>query len=532
MLLLTMGAVGFVLLIACANVANLMLARATARRREIAIRCALGASRGRIVRQLLTESIIVGLAAVPFGVLLASWGLDLLQRAGSDGVSNVEVPIDGPVLTFTIAIAIITSLVFGLAPALHAVRGATRDALTGSGTGSSGGRPQKRMRNALVVAEVAMSVILLVGASLFVRSFQYLLRLETGFDTSHIAVLRVQIPPERAGSPEALSARVEEVVERVAAVPDVEAVGASDLLPLRGGGARTPVVLEGSAVASDAAPVVLAIGVTSRYFESLNVPVLRGRGFARSEAQRLSYTAVINERMAARLWPDHDALGRRFRVAGDAAERWFTVIGIARDLPNWDLSDRPVSTAYVPFAHAPVDDPRLVIRARGNPLATIAPARAGLRDLDPTIVVFEEMSMDDVHRSAFWRQRMFGGTLGTFGIVAIVLAAVGLYGVLAYLVSHRTREIGIRMALGAERRDVIGMVVRQGLGLVLGGVVVGLPVALAVARVARGQLHGVTATDPISFIGVALLLVIVGLLASHMPARRAAAVSPAISMRE
>jgi len=208
------------------------------------------------------------------------------------------------------------------------------------------------------------------------------------------------------------------------------------------------------------------------------------------------------------------------------------VIGIARDLPNWDLSDRPVSTAYVPFAHAPVDDPRLVIRARGNPLATIAPARAGLRDLDPTIVVFEEMSMDDVHRSAFWRQRMFGGTLGTFGIVAIVLAAVGLYGVLAYLVSHRTREIGIRMALGAERRDVIGMVVRQGLGLVLGGVVVGLPVALAVARVARGQLHGVTATDPISFIGVALLLVIVGLLASHMPARRAAAVSPAISMRE
>jgi ABC-type antimicrobial peptide transport system permease subunit len=212
--------------------------------------------------------------------------------------------------------------------------------------------------------------------------------------------------------------------------------------------------------------------------------------------------------------------------------RWFAVIGIVRDLPTWDLSNRPFPTAYMPFAHVPVHDPRLVIRTRGDANATIASVRSAVRALDSSLVVSEGISMDEVHRSAFWRQRMLGGTLSAFGIVAILLAAVGLYGVLAYLVSHRTREIGIRMALGAEQRDVIGMVLRQGLGLVLGGVIIGVPVALATARVARGQLHGVTPTDLVSFTGVALLLIAVGFAASYVPARRAAGVSPAIAMRE
>jgi putative ABC transport system permease protein len=532
LLMLIMGAVTFVLLIACANVANLMLARATGRRREIAIRAAIGASRGRIVRQLLTESLMVGVMSAPVGVMLASWGVDLLLQASAEQANNISLAIDGRVLSFTIALAILTSLVFGLAPALHAVRGATRDALSEAGRDSTASRSQKRLRNVLVVGEVALSLILLVVASLFVRSFLNLLQAEGGFDTSRLMTLRFEMPADRYDSPEALVRRVEDVVARLEALPGVESVAASNLIPLRGGGHRTTAILEGNERQVEGAVTVLYSGVTSAFFETLGVPLLHGRSFTEVEGRTRSAVAIINRRMAERLWLGQDALGKRFRLAADSSDVWFTVIGISRDISNWNLSDRPLPSAYLPYTHAPVTDPRLVIRTAVETAFTDGTARTAIHAADSALLVFALQSMGEVHRLAFWRQELLGLLLTIFGAIAMLLAAVGVYGVLSYLVSQRIREIGVRMALGADRRDVVRLIVRQGMALVFWGVVLGLAGAFAATRLIRRQLYEVSATDPVSFGAVALLLIGVGLLASYGPAYRAAGVDPIASLRD
>ncbi len=532
LLMLVMGAVTCVLLIACANVANLMLARATRRRREIAIRAAIGASRGRIVRQLLTESLIVGVLSAPVGVMLASWGVDLLLQASAEQANNLSLPIDGRVLSFAIGVAILTGLLFGLAPALHAVRGATRDALTEAGRDSTASHPQKRLRNVLVIGEVGLSLILLVVASLFVRSFMNLLQAEGDFDTSRLVTLRFEMPDDRYVSRDAIAGRVEDVVARLEALPGVKSVAASNLMPLRGGGSRTTAVLEeNERQPGDAAPILYS-GVTSRFFDTLNVPFLHGRGFTEIEGRTHSAVAIVNRKMADRLWRGQDALGNRFRLADDSSGVWFTVIGVSRDISNWNLSDRPLPTAYLPYPHAPVADPRLLIRTAGDTVFTEGSARTAIHAADPALLVFGVESMDEVHRLAFWRQELLGLLLTTFGVIAMLLAAVGVYGVLSYLVSQRTREIGVRMALGADRRDVVRLIVWQGMALVLGGVGLGLAGAFAATRIIRRQLYEVSATDPVSFAGVAVLLISVGLVASYAPAHRAAGVDPIASLRD
>jgi len=532
MLLLMMGAVIFVLLIACANVANLMLARATRRWREIAIRAAIGASRSRIVRQLLTESLIVGALSAPVGVMLASWGVGLLLQAAAEQANDISLPIDGRVLLFTIGLSIATSLVFGLAPALHAVRGGTRDALGETGRDSTASRPEKRLRNVLVVGEVALSLILLVVATLLLRSFMNLLRAEEGFDTSRLVTLRLELPADRYDSPDVIVRGVEDVVARLEALPGVESVAASNLIPLRGGGQRTTVILDKEKQV-EGAVAVLYSGVTSGFFETLDVPVLYGRSFSEVEARTRSAVAIINRRMAERLWRGQDALGKRFRLAADLSGVWFTVIGISRDISNWNLSDRPLPTAYLPYPHAPVPDPRLVIRTAGGTVFTDGAARAAIHAAAGSgLPVFTVQSMDDVRRLAFWRQELLGLLLTIFGAIAMLLAAVGVYGVLSYLVSQRTREIGVRIALGADRQDVVRLIVWQGMALVLVGVGLGLMGALGATRIIRRQLYEVSATDPFSFSVVVLLLTVVGLLASCVPAYRAAGVDPIASLRD
>ncbi len=531
MLALMMGAVSFVLLIACANVGNLTLARATRRRREIAVRAALGASPRRIVSHLMTESLIVGVISAPVGLIIALWAIRLLLHSAPES-SDFSLPIDARVFGFTAGLAILTSLLFGLAPALHAVRGATRDALTEASANTTTGRRQNGLRNALVIGEVALSLILLVGASLFVRSFLKLLHEDDAFKTTGLACVSVEMREGRDESPDMVAARVQDILARVGAVPGVTSATASDLTPLRGGGIRTVAIREGMGGQAADSPSVIYGGVTSRFFETLNVPVLLGRHFTDLEGTTRSAVAVVNKRMADRLWPGEPAAGKRFRLAGDASGAWFTVIGVSQNLSNWDLSDQPMATAYVPYPHAPARNPCVVIRAAGNPLLAATAARAAIQAAGDGLTVSAVQTMDEIHRLAFWRQELLARVLVVFGAGALLLAAFGLYGVLSYLVSARTREIGIRMALGAGGGDVVRLVVRQGMALVLGGVGLGFAGALATTRLIRRQLHEVSATDPASFAIVAILLAVIGLLATYVPARQAARVDPIASLRE
>ncbi|HSC26729.1 MAG TPA: ABC transporter permease [Vicinamibacterales bacterium] len=531
LLLTTLGAAVFVLLIACANVAHLMLARATRRRREMAVRIAVGASRGRIVRQLLTESTILGLASVPFGVLLAWWGVGVVLHSGPQQATSVALPIDGRVVAFTIGLALLTSAVFGLAPALHALR-AAREALIDSGRDATITLRQKLLQNALVVSELALSLVLLVGAALFVRSFMNMLHVETGLDPRALMTLKVEMAGERYASADAVVHRLEEILARLESVPGIEAAAASNLTPLRGGGARTTAILEQGDSTVGVDDRVVGASVTSRFLEAWGVPLVHGRSFTGVEARTRSAVAVVNKRMADRLWPDQGALGRRFRLQADPDGIWYTVIGVSGDIANWDLSDRPVPTAYLPYAHDAVNDPRVVIRTAGDPSHVVGPARAAIHAVDATLPISEVQSMSEIHRAAFWRQQTFGTLLAIFGGLGVLLAAIGLYGVLSFLVSQRRREIGIRMALGAGRREVVGWVVRQGAVLMLPGLCIGLAGAFAASRLLRGFLYHVTATDPFSFAAVALALSAVGLLASYVPARRAAEMDPVTAMRE
>ena len=531
LLTLAMGAVGFVLLIACSNVANLMLARSTRRRRDIGIQIALGLTRGRMVRQLLIESVGIGLLSVPLGVLLASWGIDLLLRMSPvEQAAFLDVPIDARVLTYTTGLAMVTSLVFGLAPALHTVRGSTLDALRTGSREASGGRGQTRVRHGLALAGTALSMVLLVGGSLFGRSFVNMLEAEGNFDTGHLLTLGVDLQRDRYPSPDAVSRTVGTVVARLGAVPGVESAAASDLQPLRGGGTRANAIAEGS-VAADA-PSILYGGVTRAWFDTIDMPLLQGRLFTVAESRTRSAVAIVNRRMADLLWPDGQALGGRFRLADHDADAWYTVVGVARDISTWDLSSRPRPSAYLPYPHVAARTPLVLVRAAGDPTRVAAPALTAIGAIDPRLPVFGVQTLDEIHRLTFWRQRMGVWVFTIFGVIAVVMASIGVYGVLSYLVSQRTRELGVRLAVGADRRDIVRLIVRQGMTLVLGGIAVGLVGGLGVTQVAQGQLYEVGAVDPLSFAGAALLLAAIGWCACHAPARRAAATDPIVCLRD
>ncbi len=531
MLLMVTGAVTFVLLIACANVANLTLARAAGRRTEIATRLALGASRGRIIRQVLSESLLLAVLSVPPGIALAYWGRDLLLGSAASPELATAIPIDTRVLLFTVGLALLSSVLSGFFPALHAVRRLEYDALRGTGRRQAGsGAPHTRLSSALIVAEVALALILLVGASLFVQSFRNLLGAEGGFDTSRILTMGVELAE---GTPTDTASRtLTQMVDRLKAVPGVTSAAAANLMPLRDGGARTAVFLEGTDTGAGEPPVVLMGGITSGFFDVLGVRVIRGRALTDVEAASGSRIAVINRTMATRFWPGEDAVGHRFRRANGEAGDWFTIAGVSDDILTWDVSDHPLPTAYVPYPLVPVRGPDLFIRTGGNPSELAPSARAAIRDVDPDVPVTAIRTMTEVHHLALARQQTLASLFTIVGIIALLLCATGVYGVLSWFVSQRTSEIGIRAALGADRRALVGLFVRQGMTLVLEGIIPGLAGAWALARLIRGRLHDVSATDPVRFAALALLLAAVALLAIYVPARRAAAVDPLVAIRE
>jgi putative ABC transport system permease protein len=532
-ILTMMGSVTMVLLIACFNVANLMLARASARSREMAVRSALGAGRSQILRQLLTESILVGVASVPLGLSCAKGGLVLMDRSIPPGQIPYYIhwSVDARTLLYSIAIAVVTGVVFGLAPALQASRVDLQEAMKEGGRGTTGGRAW--LRNALVVAEVALSLLLLVGASLFVRSFLNLRQAAVGFDTAPLMTLRFFMPNEKYTTSDAKTRRVEDVMRRLEGVPGVEAAFASNMIPLGGGGGFRNIVIDGRSYEKGKEPGIEFTGVTSHMLKTLGLPMVRGRDFTDTEGVTRTQVAIVNQAMAKKFWPGEDAVGRRFRTTDDRDGGWFTIVGIAPDYSR-DVRDGSTGVDPCAFVAYPIDataNTGLTIRVSGDPALVTGPAREAIRASDPTTAVFQVATMNEVKTRGYWQYFLFGWMFSLFGGVALLLAAIGVYGVLSYSVEQRTQEIGVRMALGADRRAVLKLVIVQGLRLALVGVAIGVVGSYFVTPVIQTQLVDVSPSDPLSFAGVAIFLTSVALVASYVPARRAMGVDPLVALR-
>ena len=531
-----MGAVTFVLIIACANVANLMLARATGRQREIAIRSALGAGRGRMMRMLLTESVILALCGGALGIGVAHIGLRLLDAAmPTEGVPYyIDWQIDGEALAYMVAVSVVTGLLFGLAPALQVSGGDLQGSLKEGGRGTGAGARRSRLRSGLVIAEVALSVVLLIGASLFVRTFVNLRDVDAGFNEAPLLTFRIYLPGDRyvGAMPKAL--RVDELSRRIEALPGVVAATASNSIALGGGGGGGSIEIDGRPVERGKEPGIFWTGVTSHWFRALDVPISRGRDFTDAEGRDSSRVAVINQTMSERFWKDEDPIGRRFRFVGDTGNAWFTVIGVTPDFVTGAIdTDQEIGpAAVVPYPFMATLNTGFTVRTASADPARLMPAiRAEIKASDPILPVFEVQTMEELRELGYWQYALFGQMFSIFGILALGLAAVGVYGVISYGVSQRTHEIGVRMALGARGGDVLWLIVRQGMTLTAIGLGIGLAGAAGVTQVIESLLYGVDPIDPKSFAGTAVFLIAVAALASYIPARRAMAVDPVQALR-
>ena len=533
-LYLMMAGVTLVLFIACSNVANLLLARAAARRREIAVRTALGAGRGRIVRQLLTESVVLGLISVPLGIVLAAIGTRLIAA----GMPPDQVPyyvrweLDWRSVVYTVVIAATTALVFGLFPALQVSGGNLHETLKEGTRGNSVAR--SFLRSALVVVQVAFALVALVGALLFVRTFMNLGGSDLGFDTKPLMAMRFFLAGEVYEPEDAKLRRVEDVVRRVEALPGVRAAFASNLVPLSNGGGGGTVVVDGRPAQVNERAGIAFIGVTPHLNSTLGIATTRGRDFTDAEGWSHTPVAVINQTMAKRFWPGGEPVGGRFRLAEDTKVEWFTVIGVTADANVFGIdpsNEEPPAVAYVPFAYQQLLNTGLTIRVQGEPTSITSAVRSALRAADSNLPMFQVRTINEARRLSFWQYGLYGWIFGTIGVMGLLLAAIGVYGVLSYSVSQRTQEIGVRVALGAGRGDILRLVVGHGLLLAGIGISAGLALSAAAMPLARSLLYNVSPFDPLTFGAVATFLLLVAFLASYVPARRATRVNPVGALR-
>ena len=540
---LLLAVVGMVLLIACANVANLLLARASARRKEIAVRLAMGASRARLVRQLLTESVVLSLAGGTGGLLLALWTVDLLKSATPpSGMFSftLDYKLDSRVLAFTFALSLATGVIFGLTPALQASRSDLVPALKGEASVVGQGRRRFKLRNLLIVAQVALSLVLLIGAGLFLRSLNNAQSIDPGFDAAKILDADLNINLLRYTKPQGQQF-YRQVIERVEALPGVESAALARVVPMSGGGRTSSLLIEGrqgpdSASRSEGGGQdentysVNTNVVTLKYFSTMGIRLLAGRAFEAQDSEGASPVAIANEAFARRYFENEEMIGKRVSFRG-ARGPFTQIIGLVRDSKYRTLGENPRPTIYVPLAQNHETGMTLHVRASGNPISVAAGVRQEIQSLDRDLAVTSLQSLDDVLAGSLFAARMGAALLSIFGLLALLLAGVGLYGVMSFSVSRRTREIGIRMALGAEKGNVLRLVLKQGMSLVAGGVAGGLIVAFAVTRLLTSFLYGVSALDAVTFLAVPAVLAFVALLASYIPARRAAKVDPMIALR-
>ncbi len=537
-LILLLSAVSFVLLIACVNVANLLLARAASRRREVAIRTALGASRARVVRQLLTESVLLGLAGGGLGLLLSEWAIGPLLKLSAGSVPDVgSIGVDRWVLAFTAGVSLLTGIVFGLVPALRTAKFDLRETLNEGSRSSTMGPGHHRLRAALVVSEIAVAMLLMVGAGLLMRSFARLQNVPPGFQPDHLLVADLPLSPTAYAKPEQRFQFFDRLLENARALPGVRSAGAASFLPVSGGGSVIHFNIYGRPPKS--AHDFIAAGyrtVTPNYLETLGLPLLHGRMLTGADNEKSPPVVILNSTMARAFFHGENPLGKRMQLGAlpDKDVPWMEVVGIVGDMrPGMGLD--PQAEMYLPYRQAdavlPVYQLSLVLRTAVDPLAETSALRTALAGIDRNQPLVKVRTMEDNMAATVAQPRFRTWLLGIFAAVALLLAAVGVYGVMSYSVNQRTNEIGIRMTLGAQPMDVFRVIVGQALRLVLIGVAAGLGAALALTRVLQSFLYGVSAVDPVTFAGVALLLAGVGVGASYFPARRATRVDPMVALR-
>lgn len=539
--LVLFGAVGFVLLIACVNIANLLLGRSVSRQREIGIRMALGASRRRLIRQLLTESVVLAFAGGLAGLLVALWGVEVLSTfkpaAQLQHGSYLKVldfskaNIDGQVLAFNVVLSILTGLIFGLLPALQASRADVSGALKEGATGFSEKARNLRglsPRNLLAMTEIALALLLLIGAGLMIRSFARLQALQIGFSPDHVMTMRVELPKYK---PEAEVAFDEQLLTRVSALPGVVSATVASAAPLSNNSAGTILRIKGQPGEMDDLGVGLQ-SVGPDYFKTLRVPLLRGRTFHEQDRAGAKLVAIINESAARKFWPDQDPIGKEIWLGiGWERNEYGEIVGIVGDVKYGKVEEAFTPQVYLPYTQPTEPASFVLVRTANDPTQIVAAVRREILALDKSVPIFDVRTMEDRSADATSRTRFSALLLGIFSGLALVLAAVGIYGVMSYAVSGRTREIGVRMALGAQPRNVLALVMRDGIIVTVAGVALGLAGAFAATRVLGSQLYGVGTTDAVTFAAVSLLLAAVALVASYIPARRAMKVDPMIALR-
>ena len=526
-----MAVVGLVLLIACANIANLMLARATGRRREVSIRLALGAGRGRLINQLLTESLMLALLGAGVGLLVAMGLRDLLWnlRPGFLAQLNIDLSLDARVLSFTVLIAVLTGLIFGLAPALQLTKPNLVTELKERTSSTGAGGRHFSLRSAFVVAELALSMITLVGAGLFLLSLRNAQKIDPGFESKNLGMITYDL-----GSIGYDKARVvqfnRQLLDRMQSVPGVQSATISDSVPLFAGGFSRTVFPEGrdqSAKNSGVLVQIFAIG--DNYFSTMGIPLLRGSQFDSTVREDTRKVVIVNETMAKKFWPGEEAVGKRFKFFGDTDLT--EIIGVAKDSKYNTIGEEPTPIIYRPLLQEFSPAVNLLFRTSGDPKAVLPSVRAVVQSMDRQLPLQNVYGIGEVIDQALWGARMSAGFLAGFAGLALLLAAIGIYGVMSYTVTQRSREIGIRMALGAQPLQVLQMILRQGAGLVLVGLVFGIGIAILVTRWIATLLYGVQPSDPLTFVVIAVLLTAVAMLASYLPARRAMKVDPVVALR-
>jgi putative ABC transport system permease protein len=539
-----LGAVGFVLLIACANVANLLLARSEARRQEIAIRMALGAGRGRIFRQLVTESMLLSLIGSAFGLLLAVWSVQLLGKASPITLPTFVNPTtDWTVAAFAAGVSILVGVFVGFVPAYQAGRQDLYEALKESGARSGDGLARRRFRGALVIAEVALALTLLVGAGLLMRSFQRLSAVHPGFDPNGMLTLTAALPRAPVAPPQPSAAVTSDtgavvtgrqLLERLRALPAVVSASVASDIPLGPGGGAIFYSAEGQSITdAQTRPRAYVHRITPEFFATVGAQMLSGRSFSETEMEGRANVVVVTDNLTKRFWQGQDPIGKRIK-AGDSASKnpWWTIIGVVHEMKYRGLPENPTADpdVFIPFSDRQ-REVAILIRSSQDPSGLAAAARAAAREVDPSITIYEIATMSERVGRAIERARFAGWMMTIFASLALTLASVGLYGVMAYTVRRQTREIGVRIALGASAGDVVGMVIRRGMALVSVGMGVGLAVALALTRLLHTLLFEVSAVDPLTYLGVAAALGVVALIACYAPARRAARIDPVTALK-
>lgn len=533
-LAMVFGAVFFVLLVACANVANLLLARATARQKELTIRAAIGAGRWQLVRQLLTESLLLSILGGVLGLLLATWSLGIMETFGAKiNPMFTDLDIDLRTLGFSFALSILTAFIFGLAPALQVSKPNLTNSLKEGGRGSGGG-VRNRLRSGLVISEIALTLILLVGAGLLLKTVMRITQVDKGFNSNNILTMSIGLPAAKYPKPENSIQFYQQVTDRIGALPGVSAAGITSVMPLSSNfDGRGLAVEDHPRPRGEEFSVDLYV-TTPGYLKAMEIPLLRGRALTEADRKESGKVALINNTMANALWPDRDPLGRRIRFSGDdgsEAQAWRTIVGVVSDVSQYSLDQKPPMQIYLPHAQFPTSFNTIVVKTRGDPNAFTAAVKNEIRAVDKDQAVFNIATLEELLGESILVRRFLMLLLSVFAAIALILAGIGIYGVMSFVVTQRTQEMGIRIALGAQTRDVLKLVLKNGMALAIIGVIVGMVSAFALTRLLKSVLFGVTTTDAATFAVVPIGVIAVVLLACYLPARRASKVDPLVALR-